>query len=258
MSKALFGSCDPTTLAANAPDVDLGEFAEVKLEQVHIYSALFEIPLHGAMRSLPVGVHPSIPALSCATFWRCPGGPLGAFELAFIGLACRTGIKPRQLVYSAFADTDAACGFFRQRYGFPCRSAKVRQREYYDRVLGSVEMLGKRILEISTTGLTPLVGMGSFVKYSAALNFARVPEGVGLVQLEASYEFTRVIRGVPQAVTYDGAALGDATIVPVYPVSGAHAIVNLTLHPTRFVVDPVTPAERGGVRRIERGNAARA
>jgi hypothetical protein len=80
VSKALFGSCDPTTLAANAPDVDLGEFADVKLEQVHIYSALFEIPLHGAMRSLPVGVHPSIPALSCATFWRCPGRSAGRFR----------------------------------------------------------------------------------------------------------------------------------------------------------------------------------
>jgi len=255
MGELLYGMADAAALAKDVNEVRLTGFSDIVLEQVQIYTSLFEIPLHAAMQRLPKGVHPSVPALCCVTFWRCPGGALGAFELSFVGLTCRTGIKPRQLVQAAFANTEQACNFFRNEYGFPCQLAVVRQRESYDRVLGTVALNERTILQISTHSPVPLVGMGSFVKYSAALNFARPDGKVGLVQLEASYEFKRVIRGVAQALVFDNTALGD-TITPVHAVSGAHAIVNLTLHPARYVVDPMQPAEEGGVRRIERKGGA--
>ena len=256
MCELLYGIGDAAALAGNASNTKLTSFPDLVLEQVQIYTSLFEIPLQSAMRRLPKGVHPSVPALCCVTFWRCPAGDLGPFELAFVGLTCRTGIKPRQLVQSAFASSEKARDFFRGEYGFSCQVATVRQRESYDRVLGKVDLDGKTILEMSTNALVPLVGMGSFVKYAAALSFARANGKMGLVQLEASYEFKRVIRGVPQALVFDSAALGDGTIAPVFPISGAHAIANLTLHPARYVVVPVRPAEEGGVTRIQRKDDA--
>ena len=73
-----------------------------------------------------------------------------------------------------------------------------------------------------------------------------------MVQMETAYAFKRVIRGTPQLLAYDAAALGDPRILPTFPMSGTHAVVDVTLLPPRFTADFAVPAEAGGAKKIAR------
>lgn len=252
MSALLYGRRAAATTGADAPRLDMRLLDEIELKDLHIYYCLFETPMEAALDRLPPALHPAIPAHVGITFWRAQDSALGAFEFAFIGIACRSGIKPRHFVYGAFTDSPEAARYFAAKYGFPCRRAAVRQREFHDRIEGSVAVDGRTILEVITTNMQPVVGAGATVKYSPALCPAETPAGRKLVQFETSYQFARVIRGTPKATVFDAAALGDAAIRPAFPISGAHAVTTAMLHPPRFMVDPATPAEMGGAQKIPR------
>jgi hypothetical protein len=199
---------------------------------------------------LPQALHPSVPTVICISAWRCAEGPLGAFTLAYVGVACRTGIKPRHFVHAAFC-SDARVGqWLRGRYGLPCRTALVHSLETYDRVHSRVEVDGRPLLDVVAENPQPVVGRGALVKISPPLAAARFADGIGLVQMEASFDFKRVTRGLPRIGCFDAAALGEATLVPDYPISSAFGVADITLHPARFRVDPVLPAERGGARKV--------
>lgn len=252
MSELLYGQGDAQALLDTATTVALTRTEEVELSAVQVYYCLFETPMATALTRLPPSLHPSVPAHLGFSFWRCAESPFGAFELAFLGIACRSGIKPRHLIYRAFTDNPAARVFFRERYGFDCRLASVRQRETYDRVIGTIRVDERTLLEVVTTGMQPLAGGGATVKYAPALNPAQLAGRPALIQCETSFAFKRVLRGTPQVQGYDGAGLGDPGITPTFAMSGTHAIVDIALHPARFQIDAVVPAERGGARKITR------
>jgi hypothetical protein len=252
MTELLYGRRAASTVGANAPVLDLGRSDELEIKDMHVYYVLFETPMEAALARLPTSLHPAIPAHFGITFWRAKESAIGPFELAFVGLACRSGIKPRHFVHGAFASTKEAQTYFSAKYGFPCQRAEVRQRELYDRIEGSIALDGRTILEVITTNMQPVVGAGATVKYSPALCAAETSAGRKLVQLETSYQFARVMRGTPRATVFDAEALGDAAIKPAFPMSGAHAITTAMLHPPRFMVDPATPAESGGAQKLPR------
>jgi hypothetical protein len=250
MPELLYGARPADGLGRNAPVLDPGLREEFKLPDVEVHYCLFEVPMASALPRLPASLHPSVPALLGVTCWRCSDGPLGAFTLVYLGLACRTGIKPRHLVHGAFCDRPDVGRWLGARYGLDCRVARLHSLETYDRVHTRVEVDGDPVLEITTADPQPLTGRGAMVKYSPALNAARIGDHPALVQMEASFDFKRVARGRPQVLHYVAAALGDATIAPHYPISGAFAVVDITLHPARFRLDLELPAERGGARKI--------
>jgi hypothetical protein len=195
----LFGGLSLATLSAQSVNFDELLQDDLVFKNAQIYYSLFEIPLAAAQAQLPPSVHPSIPGLLGITFWRISDGPLGPFEFAMIGVACRTGIKPRHLIHAAFASTPQAVEHLRRQYGFPCRLASVQLRESYDRILGSVAENGALILQVETLSLLPIVGANSFIKVSPAITAVADGEGVPeLLQFEASYEFKRVLRGMPR------------------------------------------------------------
>jgi len=232
--------------------IDTALVTEIALADVQVHYALFEVPMETALACLPVSLHPAIPAHLGITFWRCNDGPLGPFECAWLGLACRTGIKPRHLVHGAFVSNAGVGAWLQQRYGFDCQVTDVRYRETYDRLCGRIVLDGATVLELVTTRMQPVVGAGASVKYSPALNAARIDDVPLMVQMEASYAFKRVIRGIPTILQYDAAALGNARIEPKFAMSGAHADVDITLHAPRFTADFAVPAEQGGARKIAR------
>jgi len=181
--------------------------------------------------------------------WRCAGGPLGAFALAYVGVACRTGIKPRHLIHGAWCDNTDVAAWLERRYGLAARPAQIRSLETYDRAWSQVETDGRVILDLASERTQPLVA-GSTVKYSPILNPAAFKEGPGLVQMEVAFDFRRVMRGVPRADVYDAGAFGDASLRPHYPISGTWAEVEVSLLPPRFRLDLDVPAEAGGASRI--------
>ncbi|MCC7120091.1 MAG: hypothetical protein IT493_00925 [Gammaproteobacteria bacterium] len=251
-AELLYGACLAADMPAPRTRIDATHSDDVVLENVQVHYALFEVPMAAALACLPVSLHPAVPAHLGLTFWRCDGGPLGAFECAWIGLACRTGIKPRHLVHAAFVDRADVGDWLARRYGFDCRVADVHYRETYDRLQGRIVIDGQVLLDTVTTRMQPVVGAGASVKYSPALNATRVGDAALMVQMETAYAFKRVIRGTPQLPVYDAAALGNAQLVATFPMSGTHAVVDITLLPPRFTADFAVPAESGGAKKIAR------
>lgn len=246
----LYGQRAGATVGADARALDGGARDDVVLRDVGIHYSLFELPMGRLLPRLPEALHPSVPAVLGVSVWRCAESPLGAFTLAYVGVACRTGIKPRHFVYAAFCSEPRVGDWLRGRYGLPCRSAQVHSLETYDRVHSRVETDGHPLLDLVAENPQAVVGRGAVIKISPPLAPARFGDGVGLVQMEASFDFKRVTRGLPRVSHFDAAALGEATLAPDYPVSSAFGIVDVTLHPARFRVDPALPAERGGARKV--------
>lgn len=227
------------------PDTD----GEVVLKNVQVHYSLFELPMASVLPRLPGALHPSVPAAIGLTVWRCLDGPLGSFSVAWVGVACRTGIKPRHLVHGAFCDREDAARWLRDRYGLACRHATIASLETHDRAWSRIDVDGTAALELACENPQPLVP-GSTVKYSPVLNAARVQDRLALVQMEVAFDFHRVMRGVPKLPAYAAGLMGDDALAPHYPVSGTWAEVDITLLPPRFKLDPEIPAEKGGASRL--------
>lgn len=252
MPELLYGRRHAGSVPLAATPLDLAASAPVVLENAEIFYCLFEMRMAAAEARLPQSLHPSVPAVLGITFIRADDGPLGPFTLAYLGIACRTGIKPRHFITGAFCQGAQASAFFASRYGFAITDAEVAYHETYDRVRGHIGVGGRSILDLVIAQCVPLVGAGATIKYSPPLNAVAVGGQPALVQFEAAYEYKRVLRGRPQTLIYDGQALGDAEVVPTWPIAGSHAVVDLHLLPVRFQVDLSVPAETGGAGKIPR------
>lgn len=248
----LYGHREPATVPLASMALDVSPQETLILPDVQILYVLHEMPMQAALARLPVALHPSIPAVLGITFMHAKDSPFGEFTLAYVGIACRTGIKPRHFITGAFCGNAAAANYFGSRYGFDCKSATVSYRETYDRIRGEVVMDGRSILDIAIAECVPLVGTGGIIKYSPPLTATRVGGEAALVQFEAGYDFKRSIRGRSQLATFDAAALGDAALTPTMGIAGSHAVVDLHLMPARFQVSLTTPAEAGGAKKIAR------
>lgn len=243
MPEFLFGNGDGSALGVNSIFKAHGNQA-ITFENVDVFYSLFEVKMSQALDLIPSGLHPSIPAVMGVTFWHAKQSPIGAFTLGFTALACRTGIKPRHLVLTAFTDSEEAKLFFGERYGFECQIADVFFQENYDRFYGRVTQNDEIVLESETTQASPLVGAGVAVKYSPPLNLAKIGAEKSLVQFEAGYDFKRAARGKPKLINNSG--LIQATT----PIAGTHALCDLHFLPARFSVDLLTPAEAGGAKKL--------
>ena len=248
----LYGNRAPGTVNLATTALDVSPQETLLLPDVEILYVLHEMPMQTALARLPVALHPSIPAVLGMTFIHARQSPFGEFTLAYLGIACRTGIKPRHFITGAFCGNQAAAAYFGSRYGFDCKSATVSYRETYDRIRGEVVVDGRSVLDVAIAECQPLVGAGGMIKYSPPLTAATVNGEAALVQFEAAYDFKRSVRGRSQLASFDAAALGDAAIAPSMGIAGSHAVVDLHLMPVRFQCSLSTPAEQGGAKKIAR------
>lgn len=246
----LYGRGDPKTIAVSKIPLDLKDSSNIDIDNVEIFYTLYELKMSIAEAILPASLHPSIPALFSITFLSGEHETTGPFNLAYIGIACRTGIKPRHLIIKSFCDNDVALKLFATRYGFNPSLAEISCRETYDRVNGRICHEDRIVADISIGNCIPLVGSGGVVKYSPALNACALDSQTKLVQFEANYEFKTVIRGEPSDQVFDSKELGHEGLNTHYPVAGTYAVTNINLLPARFQVDLVNPAETGGASKI--------
>ncbi|MEM7542935.1 MAG: hypothetical protein AAF384_15315 [Pseudomonadota bacterium] len=220
------------------------------LNDVSVIYSLYELPMAVARERLPASLHPSVPAVLGVTGWNAPDSTFGAFEFAYLGLACRTGIKPRHLIYGAFCNNPKAAEFLSNNYGFSVQHAEVAIREYYDRATLQIGDAQAPLLTHAITNMIPIVGAGAAVKYSPPLNVCTIEDQTVLAQFEAGYDFKKVMRGTPELSVFEGEQLGDPWAMPTTPVSGTQAVCDIQLLPVRFKVDLEIPAESGGARKI--------
>lgn len=245
----LYGQRPEGTFGIKAAPLTRDNAGEVVLKRVQVHYSLFELPMASVLPRLPTALHPSVPAAIGLTVWKCPEGPSGSFSVGWVGVTCRTGIKPRHLIHGAWCDREDAATWLRSRYGLNCTLAAISSLETWDRAWSKIEVAGVPVVELVTENPQPLVP-GSTVKYSPVLNAARIENAVTLVQMESAFDFHRVLRGVPRLPVYAAEAMGDAGLSPHYPISGTWAEVDITLLPPRFKLDPEIPAEQGGASRL--------
>jgi len=248
----LYGHGDRKDITVSKTTLNLEDTSEITLKGAQIFYVLYEMKMSAAESILPPSLHPSIPALFSLTFIQGNNSSMGDFTLAYTGIACRTGIKPRHLVMKAFCDNPQASSILEQRYGFSICPAKVTCKESYDQVHGKIETKDAVIVDMSIGNCIPLVGAGGIIKYSPTLNGCLINDEPTLVQFEANYDFKNVIRGEPAEKTFNSKSLGHEEMTTKYPIAGTYAAVDIHLMPPRFQVSLDKPAEEGGAKKITR------
>jgi hypothetical protein len=194
--------------------------------------------MSGATREvlLPPALHPTDPPLVSWTFLRCASGPLGAFAIAQLRVECRSGLRPRGFLVASVIDSMEAGRTLASRWGYASRPGEVRLARQYDAVTGTVRVDGSMILDVALRDPDPLGAHD--IQYTASMHLARTPRGVRLVQVDPAFAVERAERGRPHLVAFDGAAWGDARIVPTHPVSASIAIADVTLPKLRYLCRP--------------------
>jgi hypothetical protein len=245
MRELLYGARPVDTL----PTDHMGEWdpsitEAVTLADVGLHYALFEIATQDGIDNLPPSLHPTWPGLLSVMFMRVPESPVGPFTFGAFGVAARTSIKPRQIVLSAFADTGAARDLLTGRYGYPIQVADVRQQEFTDAVISTIDVDGERIVDLTTDTMHDLSGTSAALKIPPHLNLAHVGTEQLLLQTEFGFLFHRTRRGTPR-IAVRGSAIGLLSDLPLsVQVAGSHGKVDVTLNPARFALDPEQPAEQ--------------
>lgn len=239
----LLGSGDLQALARRAPELPSLAAEPLTLPGVEILQAVFELEGHGIESYFPPGLHPTLPVLAVFAFWRASEGPLGAFTLAQLRLSCRSGARPRQLLFAAFCDGERARAELNARFAFGARPARVGLARFYDRVDATIADGERTRLELHAHAPLPLAA--GDLQFFASVHPARTAKGLRLVQVDADYEIARAERARPQLAAFDAAAFGDASLRPAYPVAASVALGQVTLGKIRYTLRPDVLAFEG-------------
>lgn len=239
----LVGSGDVERLARRAPELASFTAEPLTLPGVEVMQAVFELEGQGIESYFPPGLHPTLPVLAVFAFWRATAGPLGAFTLAQLRLSCRSGARPRQLLFAAFCEGEAARAELNARFAFGARPAAVSLARFYDRVDAAIALDGRKVLELRAKAPLPLAP--GDLQFFASAHPARTPKGLRLVQVDAEYEIVRAERARPELAAFDAAAFGDATLRPAHPVAAFVALGEITLGRIRYVLRPDVLAFEG-------------
>jgi hypothetical protein len=233
--------------ASRAPALAAFNGATLKAENASIHYCLLEVPVAQALATLPPGLHPCIPGVIASLHYYFPETELGAFNLITTAAFCRSGAKHRMMTLSGFTDSAKAQTFFREGWGYQLTLADIKLAVHYDRVQSIVSVSNRVLLDVMSCDPIALIGPGASVRYAQSLNLARTPQGLKLIQVDASYDFKSSARGVPRFNVYEGARLGDPNPMPVHPVSGTLARAHVSFGAIRFLADPYVTAEDGGI-----------
>ncbi|ATE64271.1 acetoacetate decarboxylase family protein [Rhizorhabdus dicambivorans] len=246
----LDGQRDIAWLEPRAADLTRRVTEDLIIPEVDICCGLVEIPVEDALRVLPPALHPAIPGLVGLYTYSAPESPIGAFNMVFVGVLARSGVKPRLMVTAGFIDNAEAGRLLSSGWGFPLEVADVRLAVNYDRVRTTVARDGRLLLSFEVQHPVAMTGAGSTLRYPQPFNLTRSEGGLKFVQFDASYGFERVARGHPRITYCDPDLVGGVEVSDDFPVTGTLAKAKMTLHPIRYVAETATRAEDGGVSQL--------
>ncbi|RYE62027.1 MAG: hypothetical protein EOO82_00555 [Oxalobacteraceae bacterium] len=229
------GHGDPASILPQI--VPTADPAQIDLGKVDIHCGLFEMPYAEAMALLPASLHPSTPAYGSLTFYRVHESPVGGFEFAVAGIACRNTIKPRMMTVSAFASNPEAAQFLSDNWGYPCRVADVRARQPYHGAISEILIDGKCIARMRTENAEFLLGMARAVRYPQAINLSEVDGKIGLLQVDMVYDYDQSYRGNVIFDTFDAEAMTGGRIHPTDMIAATVVSAGLLIKPRRILLD---------------------
>ena len=231
----LIGTASIATLMQLQPTATIDRFPSepIRFDDVACFQMTAEMRNRAREAVLPPSLHPTIPAALSLQVWSVGRSPWGAFRMAVVRAACRSGVRARGFTLGAFASTQASCEALRRHFGFPARHAEVLLRHGYDGLDASVTFDANEILRVHALDPEPMDA--NDVQYTGTLNLARTPNGIRLVQLEADHAATRVERLAARLLKFDAAAGGSPLLDPYVVVSSSLAAESIVFPPMRFV-----------------------
>jgi hypothetical protein len=243
----LLGVRDISPLLPDTAEMEGLDTEPAEIERAEVLQVMFEFACGPMLELLPPSLHPTIPPTVSFTFWRCPDGPGGPFSLAQVRAGCRAGVRPRGFLLASYCDAEPAAEALRSRWGYDCRPGLVRLRRFYDRIVGSVVVADRTVLQVSL--VDPQAISGADVQYVANMNLAKVRlDGAltpRLVQVDPEFTFHKAERGRPVVDVFETAAWHAEGMTPVYPVSASYTVCDIHMPHIRYIVDPEVPAMQG-------------
>jgi hypothetical protein len=231
----LVGTANVEELLQSQATATIAQFGRdpIRFDDVSCFQMTVEMRNRAREAILPKSLHPTVPAALSLQVWSVGASPWGAFRMAVVRAACRSGVRARGFTLAAFASTASAREALRAQFGFPARVAAVRLRHGYDGVDASVAIDERISIAVRANDPEPM--SNDDVQYTGTLNLAHTPNGLRLVQLEADHVATRIERLTAHLVTFDGATCGSALLDPYLVVSSSLALETVTFPPIRFV-----------------------
>jgi len=229
----LIGTAELQPLADSAPHVAEFIGKEIRLHDVTCMQYIAEMPNSAREAALPPSLHPTIPAAVSVQVYDVGDSPWGAFRFANTRISCRSGARARGFSTATLVDGEQACAGLRTSLGFPARPADIAFRHGYDGVSIAIVNEHETVFALEAIDPEPM-GLND-VQYTGTLNLAHTPMGLRLMQIEAHTEASQVDRLQGQLLEFDGAALGNPLLEPVYTVSASVAKISMSFPPVRFV-----------------------
>ena len=120
--------------------------------------------------------------------------------------------------------------------GFALGPGEVELSRGYDRVRATVDLEGRRVLELALSQPSPLAP--GDIYFVASMHLAQTPRGLRLVQVDPDYQVTRAERGEPLLFEFDAEAWQSPGLCPSLPVAASFSIATMVLPALRFVCRP--------------------
>ena len=242
-----FGTLDLATFAKSVSAIDGYKTEPLTLKGAQILELHMEIDDDPAIALLPATMHPSIPQYAIFNVLHAPHSDWGAFTVAELRIAGRTGVRPRGFVLRSYIDNDDAAKALSSRWGFPVAKGEVSLRVSHDRIVGRVRLGGKTVYEIEEQDRDSIGG--NDIQYIASMHLARNQQDdkLVLVQVDPEYVFAKAERGRPRVVALDPEAFGAtaSTLNVMNPIMACFTTADVTLPKIRYICNPELPAMKG-------------
>jgi len=240
----LVGSRDISQLATEAPVMPGLDTEPLELPGAQLLQLLYEIDDSGMTSLLPPALHPTIPPTVLITVTNVPESPWGSFALAEVRVGCRSGARPRALLYRAVCNSPQAAEALGARWGYPLVIGEVSLERGYDRVHATAGTPSDGlVLDVTLRNPDPIGG--GDLQYISSLHLARIlrdgEEVVRLIQVDPDFAVSKGDRGRPELATCRLGAFGLEGAEISYAVSASAATVNITLPALRYLVNPEKP-----------------
>ncbi|MDO8434968.1 MAG: hypothetical protein Q7S58_21425 [Candidatus Binatus sp.] len=216
------------------------------LKGAQILSINIEIDDDPADNLIPRTMHPSIPSYAIFNVMHCPESPAGAFSIAEVRIAGRTGVRPRGFVLRSFCDSADARRELGERWGFPVAPGEVKLDLRHDRVVARVVADGKTALECELVDRDVIAG--NDIQYIASMHLARNKDDgkLVLVQVDPEFVFSKAERGKPRILHLDNNCWGAGDNLRLgNPISATFTVADVTMPKIRYICNPEVPALQG-------------
>ena len=216
------------------------------LKGAQILSINIEIDDDPADNLIPRTMHPSIPSYAIFNVTHYPESPAGAFSIAEVRIAGRTGVRPRGFVLRSFCDSENARRELGARWGFPVAPAEVKIDLRHDRIVAHVIADGRNALDCELVDRDVIAG--NDIQYIASMHLARNKEDgkMVLVQVDPEFVFSKAERGKPRILHLDNNAWGAGDNLRLgNPISATFTVADVTMPKIRYICNPEVPAMQG-------------